>query len=394
MNVRILCAVAALAIAAGAPPATRGAETTPFEIDAIVSLTGSGAFLGSEQVSAIGLVEADVNRHGGIGHRPVKFVIADDQSSPQIAVQLFNAALQHQPQVIIGSSLVASCSAIAPLLRDGPVVYCFSAGMRPAAGSYMFAYGSSTADLMRVMVRYFRERGWKRIGAIFPTDASGQDGEHALDLALARPENRSLSLVAREHDNTADVSVNAQLTRIKAADPQAVVAWGTGAPLGTVLRGANDVGLNVPFGVSAANLNYKVMKQFAAFLPRDLFMITVPGVAPQAAGPGPLKTAALTFYDAVRATGTQPDANMITSWDPSSIVINALRTLGLHATARQIRDEIAALHGWYGAAGQYDFRDGSQRGLSASTMIVVRFDAGKQAFVPVSGIGGAALPRR
>jgi branched-chain amino acid transport system substrate-binding protein len=390
---RFLCVLAALALLAGAPASTRAAAA-PFAIDAIVSLTGSGAFLGSEQAAAIRLVEAAVNAHGGIDHRPIAFTIVDDQSSPQVAVQVFNAALAHHPQVVIGSSLVASCSAIAPLLHDGPVVYCFSAGMRPPPGSYMFAYGSSTADLMRVMVHYFRTRGWRRIGAVFPTDASGQDGEHALDLALARPENAGLTLVAHERFNTADVSVNAQLTRLRAANPQAIVAWGTGASLGTVLRGANDIGLDVPFAASAANLNYNVMKQFAAFLPHDLLMVTVPGVAPDAVGPGPLRGAALAYYDAIKATGTQPDANMITAYDPSLIVVDALRRLGLQASAANIRAYLDSLHGWYGAAGQYDFRDGSQRGLSASTMIVVRFDTAKQAFVPVSGIGAAPLPRR
>lgn len=388
---RSIVALALAGLVAIAPPASRAAAPSPVEIDVILSLTGSAAFLGQEEANAIGLVEARENRAGGIDGHPIQFSIADDQSSPQVALQLFNAALTRKPAVVIGSSLVAACSAVAPLIARGPVVYCLSAGMHPAAGTYMFAYGINTEDLVRVTLEYFRGRGWTRIGAIFPTDASGQDGERGLDATLALPADASLKLVGREHFSNADVTVAAQMSRLKADAPQAILAWGTGTPVGMVLRGANDAGLDVPIGISASNLNYKVMKQFAGFLPRDLFITTVPGVAPQAAGPGPLRAAAMTYYNALKAAGIQPDANMVVGWDSSQIVVSALRKLGPAATAEQIRAYIADLHGWYGAAGQYDFRDGSQRGLTARTSVVVRFDPATQVFVPVSRIGGAPI---
>ena len=387
VRLRVLAAVI-LALTVASVPVT-AAVPPPVEISVILSLTGSAAFLGQESADSIRLVEAAQNKRGGIAGHPIHFDIADDQSSPQVALQLFNAILAKKPAVVIGSSLVAACSAIAPLIAKGPVVYCLSAGMHPAAGTYMFAYGINTEELVRVTLEYFRQRGWNRIGAIFPTDASGQDGERGLDTTLAQPPGNSLTLVDREHFNNGDVTVAAQLARLKSARPQAVLAWGTGAPLGMVLHGASDAGLNVPIGISASNLNYKVMKQYAAFLPRDLFITTVPGVAPQAAAPGPLRSAATTYFDDVQSAGIQPDANMVVGWDSAGIVISALQKYGANATAEQIRDYIANLHGYYGAAGQYDFRDGSQRGLTARTSVVVRYDSEKAVFLPVSRIGGA-----
>jgi branched-chain amino acid transport system substrate-binding protein len=388
---RALIVAGLLALTLAAPGPAPAQSTVPLQIDVILSLTGSAAFLGREEADAIALVEKETNRTGGIGGRPVKFSIQDDQSSPQVALQLFNGLLERKPQVVIGSSLVAACNAILPLLAKGPVVYCLSAGMHPPAGSYMYAYGINTEELVRVTIEYFRSRGWKRLGAIFPTDASGQDGEHGLDFTLGLRQNADISLVAREHYGNGDVSVAAQVARLKAAAPQAILVWGTGTPLGTVLHSANDAGLDVPIGAAASNLNYKVMKQYAGFLPRDLFITTVPGVAPAAAAPGPLKTAASAYFEVVKASGTQPDANMVVGWDSSTIVVATLRKLGAGASAEAIRAYIANLHGWYGAAGQYDFRDGSQRGLTAKTSVVVRFDQAKGVFEPVSRIGGAPL---
>ena len=318
----------------------------------------------------------------------MRFAILDDQSSPQIAVQLFNTIAAKRPPMVIGPSLVGACNAIAPLIPSGPVVYCLSAGMHPAAGSYMFTYGITTIDSMRLAVVFLKARGLRRIAAIFPTDASGQDGERALDLALAARENSGVALVESEHFNTGDVSVSAQVARIKAASPQALIAWGTGAPLGAILHATSDAGLNVPMFVSASNLNYKEMQQYADILPREMLIVTVPGVVPDAATPGPLKTAALAFYTAVKASGAKPDGNMVIGWDSGLLSVTVLRELGLGANAEQVRSHLTNVHGWYGAAGQYDFRDGSQRGVTISTAVVVRYDLASRTFVPVSRIGG------
>jgi hypothetical protein len=75
------------------------------------------------------------------------------------------------------------------------------------------------------------------------------------------------------------------------------------------------------------------------------------------------------------------------------LVVGALRKLGASAPADQIRSYLSTLHGWFGAAGLYDFRDGSQRGLTATTMLVVRFDPLKAEFMAASQVGGVPLSR-
>ena len=51
-------------------------------------LTGGGAFLGEQQKAIIEQTEKVINRDGGIHGKPVHFVFHDDQTSPQVAVQL------------------------------------------------------------------------------------------------------------------------------------------------------------------------------------------------------------------------------------------------------------------------------------------------------------------
>ncbi len=51
------------------------------------------------------------------------------------------------------------CNAMAPLMRRGPVLYCFSPGIYPAPGSFMFSSSNATKDLMAAQVRFFRLKG-------------------------------------------------------------------------------------------------------------------------------------------------------------------------------------------------------------------------------------------
>jgi ABC-type branched-subunit amino acid transport system substrate-binding protein len=70
------------------------------------------------------------------------------------------------------------------------------------------------------------------------------------------------------------------------------------------------------------------------------------------------------------------------------IVIDALRKLGPAATPAQLRSYLEDLHGYVGITGTYDFRDGSQRGLTVDSTIIMRWDPVKSDFVSVSKPGG------
>ncbi len=373
-----------------APLAAPAAD--PIEINVILSLTGPGSFLGKNEQTALGIVEQNVNKSGGIGGRPVRFVIADDQSSPQVDVQLANALISKNVPIIMGPSLTAGCNAITALLKaDGPMLYCLTAGAHPAKGSFAYTYGVSTRDLIVVTVRYFHERGWKKVALITSTDASGQDGETGLDEALKRPEFADMSIATREHYAVADATVTAQITRIKASGAQAILAWGTGSPIGTVFRSIADVGLNLPVAVSASNLIYSEMKQFASFMPEGFMSAGLPAVALDSIPAGPLQVAVRDFTDSMKSAGQHADVALAIGWDPALIVVNALRKLGPAASATQLKDYVAALHGFAGANGVYDFRDGSQRGLSEANGIMVRWDAPRDTWVAISKFGGVPL---
>ena len=339
-----------------APSLAAAVSGAPYEINAIIPVTGSGAFLGKSYQEAFRALEVATNATGGIGGRPLKFVIGDSQTSPQTGLQLVNNVISKHVAAFIDGGPSTVCLSSAPIVATtGPVDYCLSPVIHPARGTYVFSASISSDDLAKVAARYFRERGWTRIAMISSIDATGEDMERQTDAALRRSENRSMALVDREHFNTLDFSVAAQIARIKNAHPQAVLAWTSGTPLGTVLRDVQSAGLDLPLLTSNGNMTYAQMNAYANSLPKDFFFPALLAMTSDSTSKGPLHDAQVAYAQAFKAIGVRPDEGHVLVWDPAMILISALRHIGPDATATQIRNYILQLHGWVGVDGVYDF---------------------------------------
>lgn len=389
----VLIAVACSSPTASSPSASTGASAsgaagsgeasgTPYEINVILPLTGSGAFLGKPQQQALQVLESTFNKSGGIKGRPVKFIFYDDTTTPATDVQLANQIIAKKVPIIIGPSIVASCNAISPLLNNGPVMYCLSPGIHPDKGSYTFTSSVSTVDQNRALFKYFKSKGLTKVATLTSTDATGQDADNAIH--TAQSETPGVDLVAQEHFTTTDVSVSAQITHVKASGAQVLVAWSTGTPIATVLRGVSQAGLDIPVATTDGNMTFAQMDQYASFLPKELLIPAPQWPQRDTIPAGAVKDKLTAYYSALQSQNVPTDIGPSLAWDPAAIVLDALAKLGPDATATRLRDYIAGLKGYAGINGVYDFTKEPQRGLTVEQTIVTHWDSAKKAFVPVS----------
>lgn len=385
----------AAVIVAGALALARGsAAEEPFEIYTFLPLTGPAAFIGTSTAKAIAAAEDLVNRTGGIKGRPVKFVISDDQTNPQVAVQIMSQFLTKKPSIVIGGQLTALCNAPAGLLKaDGPVFWCYSPGVHPPAGSWIYSTGFSTDDYFRAAFTYFRGRNFTKVATLTSTDATGQDADRGITEALARPENHGVTAVAREHFALTDLSVSAQIERIRASDAQAVIAWASGTPFGTVLHGLQQAGLTIPVLASPANLVYSQLTSYASIWPNEpVFFVGFPALVPDSTKDRRVRFAVNQFVDAMKAAKVDhPDSGQAAAWDVLMIVVDAYRKLGTDATPAQIKDYINAIRGRGGVFGMLDFQENPQRGVLPEWITLIRWDPANGRYVAVSKPGGAPL---
>jgi len=385
-----IVAVVIFGLCALAAPRQLRAQENPFEINVILALTGPAAFIGKAEEQSLQFVEAMTNRSGGIKGRPVKFVIADDQSSPQVSVQLANQLVAKGVPVILGPTFTSTCLAVSAMVaKGGPVEYCFSPSVTPAAGGFAYSASVSTHDDALAILRFFRERGWTRIALLTTTDASGQQFEQYFDDALSRPENKSIRPVAREHFNPSDLSVAAQAERIKAANPQAMIGWTAGTATGTLLRGLHDAGVDIPIVAGNGNMIHAQLEQYEGFLPSQLYFAGRRALVSDPSAAANIRSAQRAYFDAFKSLNLKPNIANTLAWDPAMIIIDAFRDKGLNANAAQINGYIEHLTRWTGINGSYDFRTVAQRGVGIDGVVMDQWMPATKDFVVVSKPGGA-----
>jgi branched-chain amino acid transport system substrate-binding protein len=359
------------------------AEDT-LDIPVILPLTGGAAFLGKAEADALQRYEKVVAATGGVHGKTVHFVISDDTSSPQLAVQLLNEVKASNPPVVLGSALSALCNAMIPLVRRGPVMYCFSPSIQMPPDGYVFSSGVSVPSLADALLRYIEGRGWKKVAIITSSDATGQDAQKNLKALLDSGEFKDLTVVENVQFNPTDVSVSAQIQRIKGANPDVLITWASGAPIGTVFQGIRDAGLDVPVTTPNSNMTYAQMNQYAQFLPKDLYVPTSAWPKTDHPEPAAVTAAKDTFFKAYEGTNIKPDAPSTFAWDPAVMVVEALRKLKPDANADELRDHLANSQDFVGINGGYDFKSVPYRGIDKKNVLVTRWDPKGQAWVPVS----------
>jgi branched-chain amino acid transport system substrate-binding protein len=359
----------------------------PIIINAILSLTGPIAYSGTDMQQALRVYENVVNSTGGVRGRPIHFQIADDQSSPQVAVPLANSIIEKKVAVFLGPGSTGTCAAVEPIVRNsGPVQFCLSPGLLPQQGSMVFASSRSVNIVITAMARFANDKGYLRIGELSATDATGQNGSRVL--AQSVKGYPALQIVDEEHFDPTAVTIAAEIQKIKATNPQCLFVWASGAAFGTVLRDLRAAGVEVPIFTSSGNYNKQQLAQYASFMPRDLYFDGFTFQGGKVQGSAQVRKAYTDFTAAFKNAAVAPTSSSAYAWDPAIIVVSALKRLGPDATASQIRDYIAGLHDFASVNGVYDYRRGDQHGLGIDSVILVKWDGATGEVVAVSQPGG------
>jgi branched-chain amino acid transport system substrate-binding protein len=389
--VRRLALALVLVLAAGeAAVAQRAVSGEPVEIPCLLSLTGPFALVGKKSARTFQVVEKIVNATGGIQGRPLHFAVNDIGSNPTVAVQVVNQILAtRRPPVIMGPEPGAAVLAIQPLTKNDTVLYVIAASIHPPPGSYTFGNELSTEFLTVASIRYLHKRGFTKIGILATTDVTGQDQIDQIVSTLRLPEMAGTTVVGTERQAFTDISVTSQLARLRAAGADVVFAGVAGLGFGTVLHGITDLGWDVPVMTAAGNLVREQIDQYKSFMPKEVYFVGPRFMSYSIAPRGPVKDAQARFYEAMRSEGvTRPDWVDAVVWDPAWVVVSGLRKFGPAMSAAQLHDYIEGLHGFAGMNGILDYRDGNQRGVGINAILVLKWDAGRDDWLPVSELGG------
>ena len=380
MHIIVTLVLTAWALALGPAPA---AAQEAYRIGAIFSITGPGSSLGIPERDTALMIEADVNAKGGIKGpdgkmHPLKLVIYDDASDETKAVLAAKKLIdEDRVTAIVGTTLSGTSLAIVDTVQKAemPLVSCAAAIkiVEPAAErKWVFKTPQSDHLIVGVLVDYLKAKGLTRVGWLNVDYAFGQLGWIEFERAAQKA---GLTVAANEKFGQKDVDMTAQLTRVKAASPQAVVIWSIPPSASIATKNYADLGIAAPLFQSHGVGNKKYIELAGPGANNVMFPAGKLLVAEQLADNDPQKPVLLAYARDFEGRYGSRNTFGGHAWDAVQIVLHAMEQAG--ADRAKVRSAIETTRNFVGITGVFDFSPADHNGLDRRAVTMIQIADGQ-----------------
>ena len=216
---KLLLALSGLALAASVQ--------AQLKIGVIASSTGPAAFVGIPQKNAVALLPKK------IGEFSVDYLVFDDASDPTQSVQLTKKLLgESRIDALIGPSGSPNAMGVLAFMAEGQTPMLAPVGTAavvvPMDDKKRWVFKTHPNDdvISEGLVAAMSKRGVKTIGFIGRNDPYGENW-HKTFAPMAQ--KAGIQIVANERYNRQDTSVTAQVLKLMAAKPDAIMVAGVAA---------------------------------------------------------------------------------------------------------------------------------------------------------------------
>lgn len=330
-------------------PVTPQMEDTgeAISIGVVLPLTGHLASAGALMKQGFDLALNEIN-NAHPNDTKFMFIIEDDTSTPAGAVDAFNNLIHQEGlSVILGPASSSATQAAFPVAQENQVVaISATAGARGlgAIGSFVFRVALSTevSTLKGIEVTHAK-LGYQRVATLYDhTDLFSTDRDTTLREVFA---TKGVEVLASETFQSGDTDFSAQLTRIKALNPDAIFVSALPPEKPGILIQAHELGISATFIVSSLT---DVEVQAAG--PTAEGAITFTGWLPTDETPG--NQAFVQNYSAIY--GNEPNAFAASSYAAVHILVEAIRN-AQSTDAISIRDALAGIKDFDTILGKFSF---------------------------------------
>lgn len=222
-------------------------------IGVVLPLTGHLASAGELMKQGLDLARNEINA-AQPSNRQFKFIIEDDTSTAEGAVAAFNKLIDEDGvSVILGPASSSATKEAFPVAQENQVVAISpTSGERglSAIGDFVFRIPLTTDVVVPKGIEVtYAKLGYQRVATMYDEiDGFSTDRDTALQEAFTA---RGIEVLATEPFRSGDTDFSAQLTRIKALEPDAIFVSALPPEKPGILTQAAQLGISVPFIVSS-----------------------------------------------------------------------------------------------------------------------------------------------
>ncbi|MBQ0163017.1 MAG: ABC transporter substrate-binding protein [Treponema sp.] len=224
-------------------------ETNEIVIGGIFPLSGAVAVYGVECKNGIDLAIEEINAAGGVNGKNIVLISEDDEGNPDKTVNAYQKLTSKDGAKLIIGSLTSGCTqAITARCQAQKVVQIAPAATAPAitdAGDYIFRACFIDPFQGTVGGKFAVENlGCKKAAILF-------DAGNDYSVGLTENFEKSFAacggtIVAKEAYQTNDKDFNAQLTKIKSANPDVVYLPDYYSVVALIAKQLRSIGINTP----------------------------------------------------------------------------------------------------------------------------------------------------
>jgi branched-chain amino acid transport system substrate-binding protein len=368
--------------AAGGGTATTGGAAPsgdPIVLGAIVSATGPNAALGIQEVNVLKMMETNLNAAGGVLGRPVKIVVEDDKSDAKEAVTAANKLIDQDKAVALiaatGSASTVAVKAItaqkglpqmamvaASVVTDEPPI------------DWLWRTAQKNSVVAKLALKYISETlQVKKIAVLHDENAFGADGQKAIAALAAE---YGLEIVATESYKTDETDLTAQLTKIKGANPEVLVVWGTNPGPAIAAKNLKQLAMDIPYVGSHGIANAKFI-ELAGDAAEGVVFPAGALLMPSSITDAARKKVTDDFIAAYKAAynGESPNPYAGYAFEAVNLLVNAITKAG-STDAKAIQTALNGTQGFVMPDGTFNYSATDHDGLSADDMIMVRIKGG------------------
>lgn len=240
--------IAALTIAALSLIGCNSKSST-IKIGSVGPLSGQYAVYGGDCKNGIELAVNEINAAGGINGKQIELIAEDDEGAAEKSVSAYKKLVTKDGVKLIIGSLTSGCAiAISPLAQAQKIVQIAPAATAPAltdAGNYIFRACYDDPFQGTVGGKFASETlGAKKAAILY--DISNDYSVGLTENFKASFEANGGEIISLETYSTGDKDFNAQLTKIKNANPDVVYLPDYYSTVALIVKQLRAQGINTP----------------------------------------------------------------------------------------------------------------------------------------------------
>jgi len=256
MRLMKLVAIAACIIALSV---TTAFAAGTIKVGALLAVTGPASFLGAPEAKTLEMLVNEINARGGINDNKVELVIKDTGASPEKAVSFAKQLIEEEKVfAIIGPSTSGESMAIKNIAEEGKTILLSCAAAEPIVkpvAKYVFKTPQMDRDAVIRIFQQMKKMGISKIGVLSSNTGFGKAGKDQIEKLAP---DHGIQIVVNEVYDKAATDLTAEVTKVKAANVQAIVNWSIEPAQAIVIKNARQIGMSAPIFQSHGfgNINY------------------------------------------------------------------------------------------------------------------------------------------